>query len=53
MPAFLLTIWLKIDSVFQKFLSWSPFIAGLCIGYFGHPLIELALKALGDLIKLI
>lgn len=46
----LLALWAKVQPLLNKLYSWSPFVAGLLAGYFGHPFIKLAVALVKKLI---
>jgi hypothetical protein len=53
MKAKLLALWALAQPWLAKAYAWSPLAAGIVIGYCGHPIIKMALDALGNLIHLL
>jgi hypothetical protein len=47
----LLALWAKVQPWLDKAWAWSPFACGLVCGYFGKPIIQLAIDVAAKLIK--
>lgn len=50
MMNFLSSVWAKVSPYLTKVYSWSPFVTGLLLGYFGKPLISFVLGILGKVL---
>lgn len=49
----LLAVYAKVQPVVAKVYSASPFAVGLACGYFGKPIIQLAVSLAAKIIRLI
>lgn len=51
MKATLLAAWAKVQPLLAKVYAWSPLACGIALGYFGKPIIKLAIDLGSKLIK--
>jgi hypothetical protein len=49
----LLAVWAQVQALAAKAMGWSPLAVGIVLGYFGKPLINIAISLVADLIKAI
>ena len=47
----LTNLWSKAQSYLTKFYTWSPFVSGVLVGYFGKHLIYLAIIFVFKVVK--
>lgn len=47
----LLAIWSKVQPILAGAYAKSPLVAGIVLGYFGSPIIKLAIHVASSLIK--
>lgn len=49
----LLTYWTAVQPYLAKAYGWSPLATGIVIGYFGKPILKMAVDAGASLIKMV